>query len=53
MPLLGDPVYGDAKGAARTMLHAANLEIPREGKGAIVAMAPLPADFVALGFGDG
>jgi tRNA pseudouridine32 synthase/23S rRNA pseudouridine746 synthase len=53
VPILGDPVYGDAKGAARTMLHAANLEIPREGKAAIVAMAPLPADFVALGFGDG
>jgi len=51
IPLLGDPVYGDGK-AARTMLHAAGLEVPREGKPPIVGHAPLPADFVALGFGD-
>lgn len=51
--LLGDPVYGDGKGAARTMLHAAGLTIPREGKTSIVAAAPLPADFAALGFADG
>src|SRR5690606_18544615 len=49
--LLGDPVYGDGRGA-RTMLHAAGLEVPRDGKPAIVATAPLPADFAALGFGD-
>ena len=57
LPLLGDPVYGDGPGtfggAARTMLHAAGLEIPREGKPPIVAAAPLPADFAALGFTDG
>jgi tRNA pseudouridine32 synthase/23S rRNA pseudouridine746 synthase len=53
VPLLGDPVYGDGKGAARTMLHAAGLEVAREGKPPIVAEAPLPADFVALGFADG
>ena len=53
VPILGDPVYGDGKAAPRTMLHAADLEIPREGKGAIMAMAPLPADFLALGFGHG
>ena len=53
LPLLGDPVYGDGKGAARTMLHAAGLEVPREAKPTIVAAAPLPADFTALGFGDG
>ncbi len=53
MPLLGDPVYGEAKGARRTMLHAAGLVIAREGKTAITAQAPLPADFLALGFGDG
>ena len=51
--LLGDPVYGDGKHAARTMLHAAGLEIAREGKPPIVAAAPMPADFVALGFSDG
>ena len=51
--LLGDPVYGDGKGASRTMLHAAGLTIPREGKASIAAAAPLPADFAALGFADG
>jgi tRNA pseudouridine32 synthase/23S rRNA pseudouridine746 synthase len=49
VPLLGDPVYGDGKTAARTMLHAADLGVPREGKPPIVATAPLPADFLALG----
>ena len=49
-PLLGDPIYGTGKGAARTMLHAAALTVPREGKAAISAAAPLPADFAALGF---
>ena len=53
LPLLGDPLYGDGKGAARTMLHAAELTVPRAGKPPIVARAPLPADFAALGFGDG
>ena len=52
-PLLGDPIYGSesqrGKGARRTMLHASNLVITREGKPAIEAHAPLPADFVALG----
>lgn len=52
-PLLGDPVYGDGKGARRTMLHAAALTVPREGKVPIAAEAPLPADFHALGFADG
>jgi tRNA pseudouridine32 synthase/23S rRNA pseudouridine746 synthase len=51
--LLGDPVYGTGKGAKRTMLHAAGLVVPREGKEPIVASAPLPADFRALGFEDG
>ncbi len=48
--LLGDPVYGSPKGAGRTMLHAARLVVPREGKPPIDAVAPLPADFAALGF---
>jgi tRNA pseudouridine32 synthase/23S rRNA pseudouridine746 synthase len=52
IPLLGDPVYGSKAGATRTMLHAAGLEVPRAGKPAIVATAPLPADFAALGFSD-
>jgi tRNA pseudouridine32 synthase/23S rRNA pseudouridine746 synthase len=53
IPLLGDPVYGDGKGAGRTMLHAVGLEVERDGKPAIAATAPLPADFIALGFSDG
>ena len=53
VPLLGDPVYGSAEGARRTMLHAAGLHVPRTGKPAIVAVAPLPPDFAALGFSDG
>jgi tRNA pseudouridine32 synthase/23S rRNA pseudouridine746 synthase len=48
--LLGDPVYGRKLPGKRTMLHAARLEIPREGKAPIVAEAPMPADFLALGF---
>jgi tRNA pseudouridine32 synthase / 23S rRNA pseudouridine746 synthase len=50
VPLLGDPVYGAANGYARTMLHASALEVARETKPAIVAAAPMPADFVQLGF---
>ena len=52
-PLLGDPVYGNGEGAARTMLHASALTVPREGKPDISAVSPLPADFIALGFADG
>jgi tRNA pseudouridine32 synthase/23S rRNA pseudouridine746 synthase len=50
--LLGDPVYGSSKGAPRTMLHAAGLTVPRGDKEPIVAVAPLPRDFAALGFSD-
>lgn len=53
IPLLGDPVYGDGKGAWRTMLHAVGLEVEREGKAPIVASAPWPAEFATLGFIDG
>jgi len=52
LPLLGDPVYGDGK-FARTMLHAAALEVSRDGKPPVSAIAPLPADFAALGFTNG
>jgi len=48
--LLGDPIYGDGEGAARTMLHAAGLMLTREGKPPVQAEAPTPADFLALGF---
>jgi len=53
VPLAGDPVYGDKTSGPRTMLHAAELVIPRGGKPPIAAQAPLPADFIQLGFGDG
>ncbi|KPP94835.1 RluA family pseudouridine synthase [Erythrobacter sp. HL-111] len=54
-PLLGDPVYGAGAvpGAARTMLHAAGITVPREGKPPVEARAPLPADFLALGASGG
>lgn len=53
VPLLGDPVYGDGKSAWRTMLHAASLVIPREGKPPIEAHCPVPSDFGEYGFADG
>ena len=53
LPLLGDPIYGDGKGAPRTVLHAARLELTRTGKPPVAAAAPLPAEFAALGFTDG
>lgn len=49
-PLVGDPIYGTGKGAARTMLHASALTVRRGEKPPIVAHAPMPADFRALGF---
>lgn len=51
-PLIGDPVYGTGSGAPRTMLHALALSVPREGKAPVAARAPLPADFLVLGFSD-
>ncbi|MFC4294280.1 RluA family pseudouridine synthase [Novosphingobium tardum] len=52
LPLLGDPVYGAgaARGASRTMLHAWSIAMPRDGKPPVSAVAPVPADFRALGF---
>lgn len=50
IPLLGDPVYGDKSGAAHTMLHASAITVPRDNKPPITAHAPMPADFMALGF---
>ena len=51
MPIVGDPVYGS--GGPAVMLHAAELTIPREGKPAIHAEAPLPLRFGNIGFGRG
>ncbi len=55
-PIVGDPVYGKAgrnpsTGPGRGMLlHAWSLTVPREGKAAIAARAPLPPAFAAAGF---
>jgi len=51
--LVGDPVYGSGAGAKRTLLHAVELTIAREGKTPVHGVAPMPADFRALGFSDG
>lgn len=57
-PVVGDPVYGRVAengrvgGGGESLLHAAELTIPREGKEPIVAKAPLPARFAAAGFGE-
>ncbi|BBC71185.1 RNA pseudouridine synthase [Altererythrobacter sp. B11] len=52
IPLLGDPVYGKAGSAPRTMLHASGIEVPRYGREPVAAYAPLPADFLDQGFHD-
>jgi tRNA pseudouridine32 synthase / 23S rRNA pseudouridine746 synthase len=48
--IMGDPVYGDARGAGRTLLHAESLSLPRSGKPPVAAYAPFPPDFAAQGF---
>lgn len=51
--LLHDPVYGTGQGISRTtrtMLHASALIVPRPTKPAVAAHAPLPIDFIGLGF---
>jgi tRNA pseudouridine32 synthase/23S rRNA pseudouridine746 synthase len=53
VPLAGDPVYGSKSSGPRTMLHAAELIVPRGAKPPIAARSPTPADFAQLGFGDG
>jgi tRNA pseudouridine32 synthase / 23S rRNA pseudouridine746 synthase len=49
--VLGDPVYGRAHKAGM-MLHAAALTVPRAGKPAVEARAPVPERFAAAGFGE-
>ena len=44
VPVVGDPLYGHADPAG-TLLHAAGLTVPRAGKSAIAAQAPLPERF--------
>ena len=50
IPIAGDPVYG--RGGGPMLLHALSLKVPREGKPAIEASAPLPPAFATAGFDD-
>jgi tRNA pseudouridine32 synthase/23S rRNA pseudouridine746 synthase len=50
VPILGDPIYGAGGVKGVTFLHASALVVPREGKPAIEAQAPLPERFRALGW---
>ncbi|CAN5397266.1 RNA pseudouridine synthase [soil metagenome] len=47
--VVGDPVYG--QGGTPMLLHAASLTVPRAGKEPVIAEAPIPAHFIAAGFG--
>jgi tRNA pseudouridine32 synthase/23S rRNA pseudouridine746 synthase len=49
-PLMGDPVYGRGGPKGRTLLHAERLVVARGDKPPIVAEAPFPGRFAALGF---
>jgi tRNA pseudouridine32 synthase/23S rRNA pseudouridine746 synthase len=48
--ILGDPVYGRGRKSDRTLLHAERLVVDRDVKPPIVAEAPFPDRFAALGF---
>ena len=48
MAIVGDPVYGNA--GEPMLLHSAFLSVPRQGKPAIEAVAPLPERFMNAGF---
>jgi RluA family pseudouridine synthase len=49
MPILGDPLYGDAGGAPRLMLHARRLALPHPLTGRpLVIESPLPEDMLTL-----
>ena len=49
-PLVGDPVYGRGGTKTRTLLHAERLIVKRDVKPSIIAEAPFPDSFIALGF---
>ena len=48
--LVGDPVYGRGGTKTRTLLHAERLVVKRDVKPSIIAEAPFPDSFIALGF---
>lgn len=48
LPVLGDPLYGDGRGAERLMLHASRLSLPHPVSGRpLVIDSPPPSDFEA------
>ncbi|MFZ5725441.1 MAG: RluA family pseudouridine synthase [Pseudomonadota bacterium] len=49
-PLAGDPVYGHGGAKDRTLLHAERLVVKRDVKPSIIAEAPFPDAFAAMGF---
>lgn len=51
-PIVGDPVYGRGRGGRGEpmLLHAWRLHVPRAGKPAIEAEAPIPPALAAAGF---
>ncbi|HMO77409.1 MAG TPA: RNA pseudouridine synthase, partial [Sphingopyxis sp.] len=49
-PIAGDPVYGHRGSRGQTLLHAERLVVQRGAKPPIVAEAPFPDRFIALGF---
>lgn len=51
LPLLGDPVYGQAHDGGM-MLHALSLRLHRDGKPDVIAKTPWPERFANLGFPD-
>ena len=51
MPIVGDTVYGRGDPAG-LMLHARRLSLPRDGKPAVAAEAPLPERFATAGWHD-
>jgi|SRR5438067_2682499 len=50
VPIAGDPVYGDGRGAM--LLHARSIRVERGAKPPVEATAPLPPHFLAAGFDD-
>jgi tRNA pseudouridine32 synthase/23S rRNA pseudouridine746 synthase len=48
--LVGDPVYGRGGTKTRTLLHAERLVVKRDVKPSVIAEAPFPDAFIALGF---
>ena len=48
LPIVGDPVYGRGRSGEPMLLHAWRLSLPREGKPAVAAVAPIPEVFAAF-----